>query len=116
MMGIQLGFSDYIERAERAPSVRRSRTSREAAAKIAPSMNRLQAELLDFMISRGERGATDEEAQDGSGMAPNTQRPRRRELLQKGLIVAAGEVRPTKSGRSAQVYRVTTRGREHGAR
>ena len=73
---------------------------------IEPDAKTLRAEVLEFIRSQA-RGATDEEQQDGLGMDPNTQRPRRVELLKPkhGLpLIYASGTRKTKSGRSATVW------------
>lgn len=90
----------------RAPYVRGSATSAAAAASLtAETMNALQRRVLDFIASRGEEGATDEECQRELGMNPSTQRPRRGELANAGLIVESG-TRLTSSRRRATVWRV----------
>ncbi len=83
-----------------------SDTSREAAVAIQPHLNKLQSKVLRFLTERGEHGATDEEIQTALEMSPSTQRPRRIELAGKGLIVKSEEKRKTKSGRSAQVWKI----------
>jgi len=80
-------------------------TSRQAAKQVKGSAATLRAKVFDFITRSG--GATDEEIQDGLGMNPNTQRPRRRELQQKGLVEDSGHVRATRSGRKAVVWRAT---------
>jgi hypothetical protein len=92
--------------AKSAPSVRGSATSQAAAASLTPAtLNAMQRQLLAFLVDSGATGATDEEMQRGLGMNPSTQRPRRGELADAGLIVKAG-VRKTASGRNADVWRV----------
>jgi hypothetical protein len=51
-------------------------------------------------------GGTDEELQDALGMNPNTQRPRRIELVERGLVRDSGRTRKTKSGRRATVWEI----------
>lgn len=109
IMSQQLSLGDYYAR-EIPPAVRHSRVSREAAARIAPRVSALQLVVLAHMVGTGRHGATDEESQLALKMNPSTQRPRRIELGRAGLIVDAGETRPTKSGRAARVYRVTEKG------
>lgn len=89
-----------------APAVQSSRTSLEAAGSLtADTLNAMQRRVYQFIAGQGERGATDEECQRGLGMNPSSQRPRRVELADAGLIVKAG-VRKTVSGRKADVWRV----------
>jgi hypothetical protein len=86
-----------------ALAVESSPTSRAAAAKIEPRRNNLQAIVYAY-IAACSAGATDEEIQEGTGMNPSTQRPRRNELVEQGLIVDSGRTRPTRSGRAAVVW------------
>lgn len=82
-----------------------SPTSHEAAVAIRPAAETLRAKVLEYLRSRGETGATDEEIQDGLGMAQNTERPRRVELVEAGSVVDSGETRKTRSGRKAVIWR-----------
>jgi hypothetical protein len=79
-------------------------TSRAAAAAIRPDAGRLRQLVLQAIVERGTIGATDEEIQNALGLPGNTQRPRRRELEQVGLIRDSGQRRPTSSGRRAIVW------------
>jgi predicted ArsR family transcriptional regulator len=95
---------------QRAPSVRGSATSREAADSLdARTLNALQRRVLEFVRARPE-GATDEEIAAGLGLNPSTARPRRIELARRGLIVEAG-VRKTASKRAAVVWKATAASR-----
>jgi hypothetical protein len=78
--------------------------SAAAAAEIAPKMPELRARVLDALRSLGEHGATDEELQEITRLEPNTERPRRRELVQQGLVEDSGLRRPLKSGKSGTVW------------
>jgi transcription initiation factor IIE alpha subunit len=90
---------------QRAPSVRGSQTSNDAAKSLGPAtLNAMQRRVLELLMSWPE-GLTDEEQQHKLGMNPSTQRPRRIELERRGLVVAAG-TRRTTSGRMAVVWRV----------
>jgi hypothetical protein len=64
----------------------------------------MQRRVLELMTANPE-GLTDEEMQTRLGMNPSTQRPRRGELADAGLIVRCG-VRKTASNRNADVWRV----------
>lgn len=89
-----------------APAVQRSRTSLEAADALTPeTLNAMQRRVYVYLRDQGERGATDEECQRGLQMNPSSQRPRRVELADAGLIVRAG-TRKTASNRNADVWRV----------
>ncbi len=89
-----------------APSQRHSPTSGAAAIEIGPALNDLQIRLLAFLRERGEEGATDEEGSDALGWNPSTYRPRRVELVAKGLVRDQGKQRKCRSGRNAVVWGV----------
>lgn len=87
-----------------APSVAGSITSATAADSLdAGTLNRLHRVVLEYLATR-PGGATDEEMQRGIPMPPSTQRPRRIELVRRGLVVECG-TRRTASGRKASVWR-----------
>lgn len=86
------------------PHQKHSDTSREAAYLAMPTCNEKQRLVFAFLEQCGVRGATDEEMQTGIPMAANTQRPRRRELELKHLIVKTLIVRQTRARRYAHVY------------
>jgi hypothetical protein len=88
--------------AQRAPSVAGSPTSAAAADAMEPdTLNALQRRVYEFVSSRP---STDEEIADRLEMNPSTVRPRRVELVRRGLIAADG-TRATRSGRQAAVWR-----------
>jgi hypothetical protein len=90
--------------AARAPSVNGSITSAAAADSLdGKTLNALQRRVLRF-LETCFAGATDEEMQLALGMNPSTQRPRRVELVRRGLVVEDG-TRQTASGRMATVWR-----------
>ena len=75
-------------------------TSRDAAI----SMSGKTANLRDLVLKTlREEALTDEQIAERTGLAPNTARPRRVELLQRGLIEEAGKA-VTKSGRKASLW------------
>ena len=84
-----------------------SDTSEEAAKSIAPVASRLRELVLTFLQSCGAHGATDEEIQQGIGLAGTTQIPRRRELVLAGHVLDTGFRRPTAKGRRATVWGAT---------
>ena len=86
------------------PAQRHSETSREAADAIEPKADTLRRLVLDFIRSRGDQGATDEECQDALGMAGSTQRPRRVELQNLVMVMDSGRTRKTHSGRNAVIW------------
>jgi hypothetical protein len=90
-------------------------TSRLAALEVAPRTGTQRARVLDYIRTRGSRGATDAEIQHALGMNGNTERPRRIELVEGGWLTDSG-LRRTVSGRpaivwSASVVTVNTKGR-----
>jgi hypothetical protein len=90
-----------------APHQTCSATSRAAAEAIAPAAGTLRATVLAYLVRCEESGATDEEMQTAIGMAQNTQRPRRGELVRAGFVRDSGKTRPTRSGRNASVWIAT---------
>jgi predicted ArsR family transcriptional regulator len=89
----------------RAPAVQSSVTSMAAADAIGASLNALQRSVVSFLRTRGDHGATDEEIAVGLQMNPSTARPRRIELVRRGLVVEAG-TRKAMSGRYATAWRL----------
>ena len=90
-----------------APAQQHSITSMRAADSMdTATLNALQRRVLEFIAWR-EAGATDEEIADELGMNPSTVRPRRVELVRRGLVVEAG-TRRTRSGRKATAWRTAT--------
>ena len=87
-----------------APAQRHSATSCAAALSVEDSLNRWQGVVLKHLRRMGNNGATDEEMQRWLGLNPSTQRPRRVELVNKGLVKDSGRTRPTRSGRRATVW------------
>lgn len=92
---------------ETLPYQKHSATSAAAAREARPNAGTLRAIVLGELERRGPRGATDDELQDALGMNPSTQRPRRVELVERGLVRDSGDTRKTKSGRSATVWVAT---------
>jgi hypothetical protein len=83
-----------------APSVNGSVTSAQAADSLTPvALNNMQRRVLELLAATPE-GLTDEEMQRRLRMNPSTQRPRRIELMGKGLVQSCG-TRRTASGRMA---------------
>lgn len=78
-------------------------TSEAAAASVKISANTMRARVLECIRKATVFGLTDEEGIDLTGMAANTWRPRRRELVLLGEIQTVGE-RRTRSGRLAKVW------------
>ncbi len=86
------------------PFVRHSQTSREAAIEAYPNAGTQLALVLDELRKHPFTGLTDIEMQTRLNMNPSTQRPRRVELVNAGLVVESGFHRLTPSGRKAMVW------------
>ena len=87
-----------------APAVNGSATSAQAADSLTPAtLNNMQRRVLE-LLAVWPQGLTDEEMQRRLRMNPSTQRPRRIELMRRGLVAEAG-TRRTTSGRMAVVWR-----------
>lgn len=93
-----------------APFVKSSQTSREAAEAIAPHCNALQLRVLRYLAAQ-PGGATDERMQEALSLTGSTQRPRRVELEQAGLVRDSGAKAKTRSGRQAVVWECSDAGR-----
>lgn len=80
-------------------------TSRAAALSAAPRAGTKRALVLQAIVDMG--GLTDEEMQKIIPMSPNTQRPRRVELVTGGFIKDSGQRRKTSTGDMAIVWERT---------
>ena len=98
------------ELAKPPPFQAHSETSRSAAERVSAPRRQLRIELLDYLRSRGATGATDEELQVGIPMPANTERPRRVECMDEGLVIDSRKKRKGSSGRKAVVWLLTQRG------
>lgn len=78
-------------------------TTAQAAHEIAASLPELRRRVL-LAIGMSKAGLTDEQIQRRCRMAGNTERPRRIELLEAGIIRDSGRTRRTASGRMAVVW------------
>lgn len=86
------------------PYQRHSETSLEAAVKAEPNAHTQLYRVLEQLRACPGSGLTDEEMQTKLGMNPSTQRPRRVDLVSRGLVVDSGRTRLTRSGRKATVW------------
>lgn len=100
----QPGLFDKPARRARSQLKGCRQTSREAQRSVRGDVQRYRDSVLSFIRGMGVHGATDDEMQDRIPMNPSTQRPRRGELAQDGLIVRTGEKRLTRTGRRADVW------------
>lgn len=79
-----------------------SQTSKDAAREIERSAATFRGMVYRALCESD--GLTDDEMQQILNMNPSTQRPRRIELVEKGLVKHSGETRKTRSGRKAAVW------------
>jgi hypothetical protein len=79
-------------------------TSVEAAEIILPKTGTLRRRVYDMILRHSDFGATDYELQARLDLTGNTERPRRKELQDRGLIQDSGQRRPTPSGRASIVW------------
>src|SRR5688572_4929461 len=84
------------------PYQRHSPTSAAAAQEVAPDTNRLRRIVLEAIRTNG--GLTDEQGMDATGLEGSTYRPRRVELVQRGMVKDSGRTRRVRSGKSAVVW------------
>lgn len=104
-MTIQAGATpDLFSDPPPAPYQRHSETSRAAALDIMPKAGTLRRRVLDSIIAAGKHGRTDDEIQAFERMDPSTQRPRRIELVEAGLVKDSGQKRMTRSRKPATVW------------
>ena len=87
-----------------APYQPHSQTSREAAQKITLVAPTCSQRVLAYLKRCSGFGATDSQIQSALNMNPSTQRPRRIELVKKGLVKDSGRKRKTKRGWNAVVW------------
>ena len=85
----------------------RSATSHEAGERIRSTVPAMWKRVLEFLTACAAEGATDSEIQEALNLPGNTERPRRRWLVEHGYARDSGETRPTPSGRPAVVWVVT---------
>jgi hypothetical protein len=108
-------MSDYYAEATlplfamRAPSNGTTTSAKAADSLDATTLNAMQRRVLE-LLRENPHGLTDEEQQAALVMNPSTQRPRRIELVRRGLVVEYG-TRRTASGRMATVWKATAASR-----
>lgn len=83
--------------------------SLEAAAYLAKT-GRASTLRRQVLASIAASPATDQQLEHRLSVAGNSIRPRRKELLDRGLVEHSGDFRPSPSGRRAKVYRATAAG------
>ena len=81
-----------------------SETSHQAAIEAESCAENARGMVYRMIREVGTYGCTDEELQDALEMNPSTERPRRVELVFRGLVCDSGLRRKTKAGRLATVW------------
>jgi len=76
----------------------RSDTRRAAHEAIEPTARTQRATVLAAIRAAGRRGLTDSEGMLTTGFLVNSYTPRRRELVQAGLVLDSGQTRPSHHG------------------
>ena len=79
-------------------------TSIQAQIKAAPRMSSHKARVYQFIVDRGEHGATDQEIQNVLMMSGDTVRPTRGKLLKDGLIYDSGKTRKNENDNDCIVW------------
>jgi hypothetical protein len=97
---------------EELPFQSHSDTSRDAARSKQGDKKNEMSRVFWHLVNCADHGATDEEVQHALGMIGSTERPRRVELMDGGIVVDSGGRRPTMSGRSATVWKIPVERRE----
>lgn len=106
---------DYLRKTQQVPSravdsnvvvlSRKARaTSRKAAEKVLPKTGTLRKQVYDFLVQRGDFGATDQEMEVILGISGNTIRPTRISLMDDGWIVDSQKVRRNEAGNECVVW------------
>ena len=85
-----------------------SKTSREAAERIRPLTSVDRQKVYEALFHSGDRGLTDAEIRQMTGLASDTARPRRCELVKGGFVRDSGRTRPSPSGRAMAVWICTS--------
>ena len=83
-------------------------TSAEAKMSIAPHMSKMKARVLLPLQADGD--ATDDELEQRLGMSHQSLSACRRGCVKDDLVHPTGKTRPTRSGRSANVWTITEAG------
>lgn len=79
-------------------------TSKIAAQSMRSSAGAQQQRVLECLQQAGDAGLTDEELQAALDLSGNSERPRRRKLVELGLVKDSGTMRKTGSNHAAVVW------------
>jgi transcription initiation factor IIE alpha subunit len=85
-------------------------TSIEAAEHAEAFKENLKSRIYQYLHSMGEHGATDQEIEDATGIAGNSERPARRALEKERHIKRTKRWRKTRSGCKAIVWVIVSKG------
>lgn len=85
-------------------------TSRAAAASVRFQAPADREAVMRVVVAAGRRGATCDECEVVTGLLHQNCSARVRDLVLSGYIEDSGQRRPTRTGRAARVYVVTTSG------
>lgn len=85
-------------------------TSVAAAQRVLPKSGSQRAAVLAELVTCGDAGATDDELAHRTGLALNSVRPRRLELVDAGMVLDSGDTRPSDQGNDAVVWLPTLAG------
>lgn len=91
---------------EAAPYQAHSATSRASAAAVDGGSKKDTDRAAILLLLAHTGPLTDEQIQTATGIEGNTERPRRRELQQAGLVRNSGHTAKTASGRNAFLWEV----------
>ena len=86
-------------------------TAKTAALKATPRTGTQRRQVLDFIATCDEEGATDEDIQVFTLMDYSSQGPRRRELVEGGWVEDSGLTRATLAGDQVTIWKITDEGR-----
>lgn len=87
-----------------------------AATTLTGTWRRRVFREIALAVAAGDDGLTDEQIQDLLALNPSTERPRRVELVERGVVEDSERRRPTRSGRSAVVWCLTDKGQRIASR
>lgn len=110
----QLELSDPDEQtigAFHGPDVGAPDTERKAALDVYPRTGTQRRAVLDFIATAGDRGATDDEAREATGV--RRARTRRHELMEGGWVEDSGRQRKLQTGNLAEIWVLTDAGRRN---
>jgi hypothetical protein len=79
-------------------------TSADAAESVANLTGELRIKIFDWLVTKGDLGATSDEAEVALGLSHQTCSPRILELRKANMVVDSGLRRLTRGGRKAKVW------------